>query len=136
MIFRSHAVPSLFRSQKVRPFAMFLPCFSHSSRDQLEVTLTKKSPADWPELGGKATLTSTGTTPAAPPNTAAVNAAVSSSTGSDTTVKEKPTQVARPYASTKDWDVVSQGYVSRVLGRYFPRLSGLTDRTSRTETLV
>lgn len=61
--------------------------------------MTKKSPADWPELEGVAT--------AAARPAAAVTAADASSTSGAAPVEQPPTKVARPYSSTKDWDVVS-----------------------------
>ncbi|CAN0129168.1 unnamed protein product [Ectocarpus fasciculatus] len=62
--------------------------------------MTKKTPADWPELEGAAT-------PAARP-AAAVTAADASSTSGAAPVEQPPTKVARPYSSTKDWDVVEK----------------------------
>lgn len=70
-----------------------------STVGQLEVTLTKKSPADWPELEGTAT-------PAARP-AAAPTTSDASSAAIAPPVEEPPTKVARPYSSTKNWDVVS-----------------------------
>lgn len=70
---------------------------------QLEVTLTKKSPADWPELEGTATPA---TRPAAAVATTP-NASAASTAAAAAPVQEPPTKVPRPYSSTKDWDVVS-----------------------------
>lgn len=67
---------------------------------QLEVTMTKKSPADWPELEGTAT-------PATRPTAAATTTPDASSAATPAPVEEPPTKVARPYSSTKNWDVVS-----------------------------
>lgn len=76
-------------------------------RLQLEVTLTKKSPADWPELEGKAMVTATSTA-REPPRPGVGDAALSASVDNETTAKENPTKLARSYSSTKDWDVVGQ----------------------------
>lgn len=64
---------------------------------QLEISLLKRMPGDWPELEGKAAAGS-----AAPPRTAQPVLPVAI---------EPPSKVARPYSSSKDWDVVSRrGY--------------------------
>lgn len=69
---------------------------------QLEVTLTKKSPADWPELEGKGAA---GTALARPTER------VSTSAGDSSAVKEPPTKLARPYSGTKNWDVVRRQFM-------------------------
>lgn len=80
---------------------------------QLEVTLTKKSPADWPELEGTAT-------PAARPAAAVTNnpdasSASTAEAAAAVPAEEPPTKVPRPYSSTKNWDVVSFLAVLRAL---------------------
>ncbi|CAN0506685.1 unnamed protein product [Ectocarpus sp. 12 AP-2014] len=75
-------------------------CRTRFMASKLEVTMTKKSPADWPELEGAAT-------PAARP-AAAATATDASSTSGEAPVEQPPTKVARPYSSTKDWDVVEK----------------------------
>eukprot|EP00904_Undaria_pinnatifida_P003220 jgi/Undpi1/1289/HiC_scaffold_11.g04681.m1 len=69
---------------------------------KLEITLTKKSPADWPELedtSSSAVMTS----PAQPAARAQAPAANASKP-----VAEPPTKLARPYSSKKNWDVVEK----------------------------
>ncbi|CBN79827.1 SGT1 homologue [Ectocarpus siliculosus] len=75
-------------------------CRTRFMASKLEVTMTKKSPADWPELEGAAI-------PAARP-AAAATATDASSTSGEAAVEQPPTKVARPYSSTKDWDVVEK----------------------------
>ncbi|CAM9468053.1 unnamed protein product [Pylaiella littoralis] len=74
-------------------------CRTRFAASKLEITLTKKSPADWPELEDTAT-------PAARP--AAVAASDASSAATAAPVEEPPTKIARPYSSTKNWDVVEK----------------------------
>lgn len=68
---------------------------------QLEVTLTKKSPADWPELEG------TGAAAAAAAVSHTRPAVSEKAPDASKPVAEPPTKLARPYSTTKDWDVVS-----------------------------
>lgn len=68
--------------------------------NQLEVNLTKKSPAEWPEL--EDTTASAVMTSAQPD--ARTKAPASSASKP---LAEPPTKLARPYSGTKDWDVVS-----------------------------
>ena len=67
----------------------------------MEVTLTKKSPADWPELECKPGA-SVSTTGEERPKVPSAKKAVESKPSA-----EPPTKLARPYSSTKDWDEVS-----------------------------
>lgn len=67
---------------------------------KLEITLTKKSPADWPELEGKGVMTSTATAPPKAP--------LSDGAADQSIAKEPSTRLAPPYASTKNWDVVEK----------------------------
>eukprot|EP00752_Nemacystus_decipiens_P010675 g9506.t1 len=78
-------------------------CRKRFMASKLEVTLTKKSPADWPELEGTAA-------PATRPAAAVAPSASSASTAATAAapVQEPPTKVPRPYSSTKDWDVVEK----------------------------
>lgn len=81
----------------------------HIARAKLEVTLTKKTPADWPELEckpGSVVSTKSEERQAIPP----VKAAVESKP-----VVEPPSKLARPYSSTKDWDEVSNVQLSTFL---------------------
>eukprot|EP00903_Cladosiphon_okamuranus_P010720 g10132.t1 len=71
---------------------------------KLEVTLTKKSPADWPELEGTATPATRPAAAVAP----APNASSEGTAAAAVPVQEPPTKVPRPYSSTKDWDVVEK----------------------------
>ncbi|CAM9163362.1 unnamed protein product [Ascophyllum nodosum] len=69
---------------------------------KMEVTLTKKSPADWPELECKPGA-SVSTTGEERPKVPSAKKAVESKPSA-----EPPTKLARPYSSTKDWDEVEK----------------------------
>ncbi|CAM9170604.1 unnamed protein product [Hapterophycus canaliculatus] len=77
-------------------------CRTRFMASKLEVTLTKKSPADWPELEGTIT-------PAARPAAAVATPSASSTpTSAEAPAEEPPTKVPRPYSSNKNWDVVEK----------------------------
>lgn len=77
-------------------------CKTRFLPSKLEVTLTKKSPADWPELECKpgAMVSTAGQERATvPPAKIAVKSK---------TVSEPPTKLARPYSTNKDWGEVEK----------------------------
>lgn len=67
---------------------------------KLEISLTKKSPAEWPELED--------TTASAVMTSAQPDAPVKPSADASKALAEPPAKLARPYSGKKDWDVVEK----------------------------